>query len=59
MPVRNTACPYCGGETMVNVPDRETTVTRVEKATLFNSIGSYDTKAACRNCGKEINVYYG
>ena len=55
MPVRNTACPHCGSETLVNVPDSNTKVRKVSSALS----GAKDTEGACGECGKSFGVYYG
>lgn len=59
MPVRNTACPYCGHEAMVNVPNRRTTIKKVTKHAKI-TLASH-TKAACTNsrCDETFFAYYG
>jgi hypothetical protein len=63
MPVTNTACPHCGHETLVNVPDSDTTVRRVDTSYDKGGFAGYDdkgdTKAACQNCENTIYVWYG
>ncbi|WP_254832246.1 hypothetical protein [Haloglomus salinum] len=55
MPVRNTACPVCGAEALVNVPDADTKIRKVEPP----DMNSYpDTKAACKECGDTFYAWY-
>jgi len=55
MPVRNTACPHCGHETLVNVPDSDT---KIQKVSGTPGAAGNDTKAACQECGKKFSAYY-
>jgi DNA-directed RNA polymerase subunit RPC12/RpoP len=55
MPVRNTACPHCGRETLVNVPDEDTKIQRVAQN---DGWSGKDTHAACQHCGKKFSAKY-
>jgi DNA-directed RNA polymerase subunit RPC12/RpoP len=57
MPVRNTACPYCGSETLANVPDSDTKIKDVERTGDAHS-GYYDSSAACSECGNKFYIAY-
>ena len=54
MPVRNTVCPYCGHEALANVPDSDTTISKVKQ----NGGVEPDTYSACQECGKKFRVWY-
>ena len=54
MPVRNTVCPHCGHEALVNVPDTSTGIHRVSDGAAWN----YDTKSSCQECGKTFYASY-
>jgi hypothetical protein len=58
MPVVNTACPRCGEETIVNLPDGDTKVAKVASAN-GNRFKYYDSKAGCSECGRTFYVGYG
>jgi len=54
MAVANAACPYCGQETLVTVPNSDTEVRKVKQS--YSS--AMDTEAACRECGKKFYAYH-
>jgi transcription elongation factor Elf1 len=56
MPVVNTACPYCGHETIANVPDEKTKIKKVSRSNV--KFRYYDSKAGCNECGEQFYIAY-
>ena len=56
MPVTNTACPYCGQETLAHVPDENTKIGNVSRTS--SKFRYYDGKAGCKECGEQFYVGY-
>lgn len=58
MPVTNVACPACGKETLVSIPDNSTNVFRVSDSEDEWNGRVHDTMAACQSCDENFWVWY-